>query len=129
MTAVDMPVTSAPAEGLSIGELSSRTGVSPRSLRYYEEQGLLTARRTALGHRRFDTEAIDRVLLVQRLFAAGLSSREIAPVLPSLLGRGEHDGRRAEALIAHRDRLLYESARLQDTAEILEEVIDSLGAA
>lgn len=31
---------------MRIGELSKRTGVSPRSLRYYEEQGLLTSSRS-----------------------------------------------------------------------------------
>src|SRR5699024_9583346 len=107
MTAVDTRVTSEQADALSIGELSSRTGVSPRSLRYYEEQGLLTPHRTPAGHRRFDAEAVDRVLLVQRLFAAGLSSTEIAPVMPALLGLRETTAS-LTALRAHRERLARE---------------------
>lgn len=123
MTALDTRVTPAASGTLSIGELSARTGVSIRSLRYYEEQGLLRPDRTAAGHRRFDAEAIDRVLLVQRLFAAGLSSREIAPVLPCLLGQdaGEQG---LSSVLAHRDRLEQEIARLRDTAEILDEVLE-----
>ncbi|MFB6640979.1 MerR family DNA-binding transcriptional regulator [Streptomyces chartreusis] len=39
---------------MKIGELSSRTGVSVRLLRYYEEQGLLLSQRTAGGHRSYD---------------------------------------------------------------------------
>ena len=81
MTALDTRVNPAVPTTFGIGELSARTGVSARSLRYYEEQGLLAPDRTAAGHRRFDAEAVDRVLLVQRLFAAGLSSTEIAPLL------------------------------------------------
>jgi DNA-binding transcriptional MerR regulator len=34
---------------MRIGELSRRTGVSQRSLRYYEEQGLLMPARLASG--------------------------------------------------------------------------------
>ncbi|ASK67110.1 transcriptional regulator [Brachybacterium avium] len=108
---------------MSIGELSSRTRVSPRSLRYYEEQSLLTPRRTAAGHRRFDAEAVDRVLLVQRLFAAGLSSTEIAPVLPVLLCAHDSAGSLA-ALRSHRERLAKKIARLHDTAEILDEILE-----
>ncbi|TBL33964.1 MerR family DNA-binding transcriptional regulator [Verrucosispora sp. NA02020] len=37
---------------MKIGELSRLTGVSPRLLRYYEEQGLLTSYRIGAGHRR-----------------------------------------------------------------------------
>ena len=123
MTAVDTRVTSERAGALSIGELSSRTGVSPRSLRYYEEQGLLAPLRTPAGHRRFDAEAVDRVLLVQRLFAAGLSSNEIAPVMPALLGLRDTTAS-LTALRAHRERLAQEIARLRDTAEILDEVLE-----
>ncbi|MGP9708179.1 MerR family transcriptional regulator [Brachybacterium sp. AOP24-D1-21] len=123
MTAVDIRVTSGDEGVLSIGELPSRTRVSPRSLRYYEEQGLLTPRRTAAGHRRFDAEAVERVLLVQRLFAAGLSSTEIAPVLPVLFGVHDTAGSLA-ALRLHRERLAREIARLRDTTEILDEVLE-----
>lgn len=125
MTALDTRVNPAPAEMFGIGELSARTGVSARSLRYYEEQGLLAPIRTAAGHRRFDSEAVDRVLLVQRLFTAGLSSTEIAPLLAPLLGREDDAGRRGiESLRTHRRELEGRIARLRDTAEILDEVLE-----
>lgn len=129
MTALDTRVN--PAHGAAaeaalfgIGELSVRTGVSPRSLRYYEEQGLLAPRRTPAGHRRFDAEAVDRVLLIQRLFAAGLSSAEISPLLPSLLGREDGAAEGIGALREHRRRIDARIARLRDTAEILDEVLE-----
>ena len=133
MTAVDTRVnpaasTCAPAR-FGIGELSARTGVSARSLRYYEEQGLLTPARTAAGHRRFDAEAVDRVLLVQRLFAAGLTSTEIAPLLPPLLGRHDGGADGIDSLRTHRRELEGRIARLRDTAEILDEVLEELPGA
>lgn len=108
----------------SIGDLAALTGVSPRSLRYYEEQGLLSARRTPAGHRRYDHEAVDRVVLVQRLFAAGLTSTEIRPVLPGMVAEEHRTGALVSALRGYRDRLQQEVARQLDTIDILEEVID-----
>ena len=135
MAALDMHVNPGSADPAApatfgIGELSARTGVSARSLRYYEEQGLLAPARTAAGHRRFDAEAVDRVLLVQRLFAAGLTSTEIAPLLPPLLGREDDAGRHGiESLRTHRRELEGRIARLRDTAEILDEVLEEHSSA
>lgn len=117
-------VASSERATFGIGELSARTGVSARSLRYYEEQGLLAPPRTRAGHRRFDAEAVDRVLLVQRLFAAGLTSTEIAPLLPPLLGRGEDAADGISSLRTHRREIEHRIARLRDTAEILDEVLE-----
>ncbi|GAA2585084.1 MerR family transcriptional regulator [Winogradskya consettensis] len=67
---------------MRIGELSRRTGVSPRSLRYYEEQGLLGSSRSDAGQRHYSDAEIERVTLIRQLFDAGMSSRVIASVLP-----------------------------------------------
>ncbi|MGO2536271.1 MAG: MerR family transcriptional regulator, partial [Brachybacterium tyrofermentans] len=81
-------------------------------------------RRTEAGHRRYESEAVDRVLLVQRLFAAGLSSADIRPVLPGMID----DAQCTEGLVAelreHRDRLQQEVERQIDTIDILDEVIE-----
>lgn len=127
MTTLDTRVRPAREVALSIGDLSERTGVSPRSLRYYEEQGLLTPQRTAAGHRRFDAEAVDRVLLIQRLFTAGLSSTEIRPVLPGLVDEEHRTGDLVVALSEHRARIQQEIARQLDTIDILDEVIEYHG--
>jgi DNA-binding transcriptional MerR regulator len=67
---------------MRIGELSKRTGVSARSLRYYEDQGLLSSARSDAGQRHYAEADIDRVALIRQLFDAGMSSRVIASVLP-----------------------------------------------
>ncbi|MEU5421579.1 MerR family transcriptional regulator [Streptomyces sp. NPDC001407] len=69
-----------------IGELSRRTGVSPRSLRYYEAQGLLTARRGPNGYRAYDEETVVTVRQVRALLDAGLSTEVIRSVLPCARG-------------------------------------------
>jgi DNA-binding transcriptional MerR regulator len=67
---------------MRIGELSRRTGASPRMLRYYEDQGLIASTRTAGGQREYDDGEPDRVSVVRSLLEAGLSSRTIGEVLP-----------------------------------------------
>ena len=64
---------------MRIGELASVTGVSVRSLRYYEEQGLLNSRRSASGQRLYADDAASRVATIQSLYAAGLNSAKISP--------------------------------------------------
>jgi DNA-binding transcriptional MerR regulator len=65
-----------------IGELSEATGVSTRSLRYYEEQGLLRSRRRANSYREYSAEAVEQVAFIQDLLSAGLSSQLIRDSLP-----------------------------------------------
>lgn len=66
---------------LGIGELSRRTGVPVRTIRFYCDEGLLHAGRSAGGHRRFDEAAVERLRTVRRLRAIGLGLPAVADVL------------------------------------------------
>lgn len=66
--------------------MSRRTGVSARSLRYYEAQGLLSAGRGANGYRAYGEEAVVTVTQIRALLRAGLSTEVIAQVLPCARG-------------------------------------------
>ena len=70
---------------MRIGQLSQATGVSDRSLRYYEQQGLLHPRRSDSGQRLYRAEDIDLVVRIQHLFAAGFCSRVIQALLPEIV--------------------------------------------
>ncbi|MFC8081738.1 MerR family transcriptional regulator [Streptomyces sp. NPDC057340] len=67
---------------MRIGELSRATGTSTRSLRYYEEQGLLSSHRRSNGYREYGEEAVRQVAFIQDLYRAGLSSQIIRDILP-----------------------------------------------
>jgi len=69
---------------MRIGELSARTGVSRRSLRYYEQQGLLVSARSPSGQRCYDDDHVERVVLIQSFLAAGMPSRTIARMVPCM---------------------------------------------
>ncbi|WP_433441721.1 MerR family transcriptional regulator [Nonomuraea sp. CA-141351] len=74
---------------MKIGALSRETGVSPRLLRYYEEQGLLTSYRGEGGHRRYGDDAPVVVRRIRTLLAAGLPTKVIRDVLPCASGSGD----------------------------------------
>ncbi|GAA2787137.1 MerR family transcriptional regulator [Streptomyces showdoensis] len=115
---------------MRIGELARRAGVSERSLRYYEQQGLLRSERTPGGHRAYGEWAVDRVIRVQALYAAGLSSKKIAVLLPCMRdadgGPTEHTtGELVDELIVERDRIDRMILDLVRSRDVLDEVIDA----
>lgn len=69
-----------------IGELSARTGVSHRMLRYYEQQGLLAAGRGSNGYRTYGADAVLTVRQIRALLGLGLTTGVIAEVLPCAAG-------------------------------------------
>jgi DNA-binding transcriptional MerR regulator len=71
-----------------IGELARRTGVSPRLLRYYEEQGLLRPQRRPSGYREYAEGDVERVRRIRALLSAGLTTTTIADVLPCTVDIG-----------------------------------------
>lgn len=76
----ETPEAPGDAEGSSypIGSLAREAGVSTRTIRYYEEIGLLkTARRYAGGRRVFQSDALERLLFIGRLKRLGFSLEEI----------------------------------------------------
>jgi DNA-binding transcriptional MerR regulator len=92
------------ARMLRIGELAERSGVSVRALRYYEEQGLLDADRTPAGQRVYPESAVDKVRFFQQLYAAGLTSRNIAGLLPCI-DTGHTDAEQRRMLHQQRNRI------------------------
>lgn len=66
---------------MKIGELSTRTGVPPRMLRYYEQQGLITPSRADNGYRDYAEAQVDRAQRVRSLIRTGVPTRLIAAVL------------------------------------------------
>ncbi|GAB3151593.1 MerR family transcriptional regulator [Micromonospora sonneratiae] len=111
---------------MRIGELAARTGVSARSIRYYEEQGLLVSMRTASGQRIFAEAAVERVVLIQRLFDAGLSSKRMYELLPCMTNPDIRTSWLADRLREERERIVAEMARLARTVSALDRIVDDM---
>lgn len=71
---------------MRIGEVSRQTGVHTHQLRYYEAQGLLAPGRGANGYREYTGDAVVTVTQIRKLLDAGLSTQEIAYLLPCATG-------------------------------------------
>lgn len=69
---------------LTVGELAKRTGVATSALRFYEERGLIHARRTGSGHRRYPRPTARRVAFVVFAQRVGLTLEEIRTELDKL---------------------------------------------
>ncbi|MFE4608437.1 MerR family transcriptional regulator [Streptomyces niveus] len=108
---------------MRIGELARRTGVTTRALRYYEEQSLLTAERSASGQRHYAETAVDRIHLIRQLYAAGLSSKTIAELTPCVID-GKATPELLQRLAVERDHLDRHIADLAQTRDRLDSVID-----
>jgi DNA-binding transcriptional MerR regulator len=79
------------AGALRIGEVAARTGTTPRTIRYYEEIGLLpaSAERASGTHRLYDEADVERLQEVLRLKELlGVSLEELRELVAAELARG-----------------------------------------
>jgi DNA-binding transcriptional MerR regulator len=72
-----------------IGELAGRTGVSARSLRYYETHGLLRPHRTTSGYRDYADAELRVVSEIRALLAVGFDLDDIRPFVDCLRAGNE----------------------------------------
>jgi DNA-binding transcriptional MerR regulator len=106
---------------LTTGDMARRSGNTLRTVRFYEEEGILRpVRRTDGGHRLFDRRELDRLTLVTDLRAAGLSLDEIKQILAvkQTSGVAGEAARRATDILARRIQELRDKlgvlSRLQE---------------
>lgn len=65
-----------------IGQIAKELGVSPKTIRWYEAQGLLSEpERTESGYRSYSDEDIERLKFIRKAFGFRFSSKEIKDIL------------------------------------------------
>jgi DNA-binding transcriptional MerR regulator len=107
-------------EPLTIGQLAKQFGVSTRSLRYYEEHGLITPLgRTEGKYRLYDgTTAPKRVKAILALQSLGYSLHDIATMLTATpTSNGKTD-----TITATRARLSHQQEQLNDKLVLLSDI-------
>jgi DNA-binding transcriptional MerR regulator/uncharacterized glyoxalase superfamily protein PhnB len=98
---------------ISIGELARKTAITERTLRYYEELGLLTPRRDSGGRRRYDAGHVDRLYRILVLRQLGTPVRELDPEGTDLLSVTTRH-------LADLDRRIAELARQRERVRSVE---------
>lgn len=97
---------------MRIGELADATGVTTKTLRFYEAEGLLhEPDRTSGGYRDYPPETVDRVAFIRLAQAAGLTLRQVGEIL--LIRDGGHAPCRHVADLV-KDRLDEVEQRLRE---------------
>lgn len=110
---------------MRISEASGLTGVSARSLRHYEDEGLIVPGRLSNGFRDYCRSTIDRVLVVRSLLRYGLPVRLVREAL-SLPTEGPDRGTDLVSpdflheVQRYRDRLTARIAALSDQRAALD---------
>ncbi|MEU8999001.1 MerR family transcriptional regulator [Streptomyces caniferus] len=123
---------------MRIGDAAAAAGMTPRALRYYEQQGLVTARRAPSGHRVYDEEDIRRLRAVRELRDAGLTVGDVrmfAPLLrtmpaggvPDLIPRATGPGRCPAVEAVARRRLADLDARIERLSQLRARLAARLG--
>jgi len=110
---------------MKIGELARRAGVSVRALRYYEEQGLLTSTRTPGGQRVYVETDLQRVELLQSLYAVGIASSAITEILPCVdAPSAEHSDHAWARIREHREGIAHKIDELVEMRDALDHVLE-----
>jgi DNA-binding transcriptional MerR regulator len=116
----------APGRGLSIGEVSARTGLSVHALRFYESSGILPdpVRRGPGGRRVYSEHDIEWLEVCIKLRASGMplpAIREYTELVRE--GTGNEQGRLA-ILRRHRERVLAQIAELHECLNLISAKIE-----
>lgn len=96
---------------MNIGEAAKATGLPVKTIRYYEDIGLVTADRLASGYRTFDTKAMRKLSFVGRARSLGFSVKDCR-VLLSLYE--DQDRESAEVMAIAKNHLSQVEAKVRE---------------
>jgi DNA-binding transcriptional MerR regulator len=109
--------------GCFIGDIAKRLKISQRTIRYYEERGLLNPTRTSGGFRVYAESEVERLETILLLKELGMSLDEIVSLIKQW-----HEGVPAEATPKMRALLLSRLHEFKDRIKKYERVIAQLEA-
>lgn len=114
---------------MHIGELAERTGLSLRTIRHYDEIGLLKpSGRSEGGFRLYAAEDFDRLMLIRRMKPLGYSLEQMAELLAVIDARTAGSAGAEEALERFRADASARRQKLVEQLAMADEFITLLAA-
>jgi MerR family copper efflux transcriptional regulator len=114
---------------LTIGQVAKTSGVAAKTIRYYEEIGVLPApRRAASGYRLYDQPGVERLRFIRRARALGLPLQQLKTLMGTLSGDPHLPFRpRLRALVRTQlDAVTIQSAELEGLRQQLEQILQRI---
>ena len=109
---------------LTIGQLSEQSGVSPKTIRYYEEVGLLPEpKRTANGYRCYDLRSVHILRFVGRARELGFPMQDIQDLLALWNDKRRKSSQIRAIAESHLDSIESRIAKLQGMQATLQRLI------
>jgi len=117
------------APSLTIGQVAKTSGVAAKTIRYYEQIGVLPPpRRGASGYRLYDQTGVERLLFIRRARSLGLPLQQLKALMDTLNG-GEHPPLRPRlrALVrAQLDAVTNQLTELERLRQQLEQILQRM---
>ncbi|TQS91837.1 MerR family transcriptional regulator [Arthrobacter sp. TS-15] len=112
---------------MHIGELAERTGLSLRTIRHYDDVGLLPATaRTDGGFRVFSEEDFERLMVIKQMKPLGFSLEEMAEILGLLATAEGAEPERTGTLAGFLERAVHQRAKMARNLAQADEFIERL---
>lgn len=108
----------------SIGEFSERTGLGIHTLRYYEQEKLISPQRDSANRRRYSEKDVAWVEFIIRLKETGMPIKEIQHYARLRAAGDDTLEERLEMLLSHRENLNRQIQLLQEHLDKLDEKIE-----
>ena len=112
---------------MHIGDLAERTGLSLRTIRHYDDVGLLPATaRTEGGFRVFSEEDFERLMVIKQMKPLGFSLEEMAEILALLGAPDSASPDKSVALAEFLERAVQQRAKMARNLAQADEFIQRL---
>ena len=105
----------------AIGQFSKLTGLTGPTLRYYEQEGLLSVQRDAAGRRIYTEQDVEWLHFIKRLKETGIPIREIRRYAQLRYQGNSTMQERLAMLEEHHQNVLAEQQKLAENLRKLEE--------